>query len=125
VVYGNVRDQTFQEIIDSSPEFQKILDRNQLEGKCGRCRYKFTCGGCRAMAYYEHGNVMAEDPTCFFEPEDESTVSEHERETNKMFKRYAFMVRYAHSKRNLVVQEVEAKAGDDLEEGTFDQKGRA
>jgi radical SAM protein with 4Fe4S-binding SPASM domain len=125
VVYGNVRDMTFQEIIDSSPEFQKILDRNQLEGKCGRCRYKFTCGGCRAMAYYEHGNVMAEDPTCFFEPEDESTVSEHEQETNKMFKRYAFMVRYAHSKRNLVVKEVEEPGDEEIDEGSFDQKGRA
>ena len=72
-----------------------VLDRDQLTGKCGRCRYKYTCGGCRAMAWFEHGDLMAEDPTCFFEPEDESTVSEHEEETNKIFKRYAFMVRHA------------------------------
>ena len=72
-----------------------MLDRNQLQGKCGRCRYKFTCGGCRAMAYYEHGDLMAEDPTCFFEPEDETTVSEHEAQTNRMFKHYAFMLRTA------------------------------
>ncbi len=38
---------------------------------------------------------MAEDPTCFFEPEDETTVSEHEEQTNKMFKRFAFMQRAA------------------------------
>ena len=101
VVCGNVREKTFQEIIDSSATFQRILDRDQLQGKCGRCRYKFTCGGCRAMAYYEHGDVMAEDPTCFFEPEDETTVCEHEPETNKMFKRYAFMVRHAHAQRSL------------------------
>jgi radical SAM protein with 4Fe4S-binding SPASM domain len=104
---GNVRDMTFQEIIDSSPVFQRVLDRSQLEGKCGRCRYKYTCGGCRAMAYYEHGDIMAEDPTCFFEPEDESTVCEHEAETNRMFKRYAFMVRHAHSKRSLFTAEDE------------------
>ena len=99
---GNVREQTFLEIVDSSPVFQAVLDRNRLEGKCGRCRYKFTCGGCRAMAFYETGNLMAEDPTCFFEPVDESTVCEHEAETNRMFKRYAFMLRYAHSQRNLI-----------------------
>jgi radical SAM protein with 4Fe4S-binding SPASM domain len=122
---GNVRDKSFQEIIDTSPTFQRILDRNQLQGKCGRCRYKFTCGGCRAMAFYEHGDVMAEDPTCFFEPEDESTVSEHEAETNRMFKRYAFMVRYAHSKRNLVVREIDDREVDEAADGPFDQKGRA
>jgi radical SAM protein with 4Fe4S-binding SPASM domain len=99
---GNVRDKTFQQIIDDSPVFQSILDRSQLGGKCGRCRYKYTCGGCRAMAYFESGDVMGEDPTCFFEPEDETTVCEHEEQTNKMFKRFAFMVRHAHSKRTLI-----------------------
>jgi len=123
VVCGNVRNKTFQEIVDTSPVFRQILDRTQLQGKCGRCRYKFTCGGCRAMAYYEHGDVMAEDPTCFFEPENETTVSEHEAETNKMFKRYAFMVRYAHSKRTLIDRDQDTPSADD--DGSFDQKGRA
>ena len=90
---GNVRDKTLYEIVDQSPVFQRLLDRTQLQGKCGRCRYKFTCGGCRAMAWFESGDLMAEDPTCFFEPVDETTVSEHEAETNRMFKRYAFMAR--------------------------------
>jgi radical SAM protein with 4Fe4S-binding SPASM domain len=98
---GNVRTMTFREIVDSSPVFQQVLDRHQLKGKCGRCRYKLTCGGCRAMAWFEHGDIMAEDPTCFFEPEDESTVCEHEEETNRLFRRYAFMVRHAHSQRTL------------------------
>lgn len=125
VVCGNVRDASFREIIDASPVFQRVLDRTQLEGKCGRCRYKFTCGGCRAMAYYEHGDVMAEDPTCFFEPVDETTVSPHEEETNRMFKRYAFMVRYADSKRNLIVREIGPDGEVTDEAGPFDQKGRA
>ena len=72
---GNVRDMSFQEIIDTSPVFQRVLDRNLLEGKCGRCRYKFTCGGCRALAFYAHGDVMAEDPNCFFDPEDETAIA--------------------------------------------------
>ncbi len=97
---GNVREQTFQQILDASSAFQDVLDRNRLKGKCGRCRYKFTCGGCRAMAYFHTGDLMGEDPTCFFEPEDETTVSEHEAETNRMFKRYAFMVRQARGARS-------------------------
>ncbi len=92
---GNVRKKTFQEIIDESTVFQNILDRTQLKGKCGRCRYQFTCGGCRAMAYYGNGDIMAEDPTCFFEPVDETTVSEHEQQTNKMFKKFVAITRFA------------------------------
>jgi hypothetical protein len=47
------------------------------------------------MAFFEDGNYMGEDPTCFFEPEDESTICEYEAETNKNFKRYAFMAQHA------------------------------
>ena len=96
-----MREKTFQQILDESPVFQKVLDRNLLQGKYGRCRYKLTCGGCRAMTYYEHGDLMAEDPTCFFEPEDETTVSPHEQQTGKMFKRYAFMARHVAKDRRL------------------------
>ncbi len=92
---GNVREKTFQQIIDDSGVFQKILDRTHLKGKCGRCRYQFTCGGCRAMAFYESGDIMAEDPTCFFEPIDKTTVSEHEQQTNKMFKKFVAISRFA------------------------------
>lgn len=92
---GNVREKSLYEIVDTSEVFQRIMDRNQLQGKCGRCRYKFTCGGCRGLAFYHSGDYMGEDPTCFFEPEDESTVCEHEEETNRMFKRFAFMQRAA------------------------------
>lgn len=98
---GNLREKTFQQILDESPVFQAILDRTQLKGKCGRCRYQFTCGGCRAMAYFWTGDPLAEDPTCFFEPVDRDTVCEHEAETNRMFKRYAFMVK--HAGRNMMV----------------------
>jgi radical SAM protein with 4Fe4S-binding SPASM domain len=92
---GNIRQKTFQQIIDDSKVFQKILDRTQLKGKCGRCRYQFTCGGCRAMAFYETGDIMSEDPTCFFEPVDKTTVSDHEQETNKMFKTFVAISRFA------------------------------
>jgi radical SAM protein with 4Fe4S-binding SPASM domain len=92
---GNVRDATLKEIVEGSEMFAKILDRSQLKGKCGRCRYQYTCGGCRAMAYFKTGDYMAEDPQCFFEPQDPTTVCEHEAETNEVFKKYALMARYA------------------------------
>jgi radical SAM protein with 4Fe4S-binding SPASM domain len=91
---GNVREKPLYEIIDESEIFQNLLNRHKLKGKCGKCRYKITCGGCRAMAYYHTHDYMAEDPTCFFEPEDESTVSEFEKETNAVFVKYLKIAMY-------------------------------
>ncbi|MCZ7634627.1 MAG: hypothetical protein M5U12_00250 [Verrucomicrobia bacterium] len=84
-----------RDIVANTEIFRRVLDRNQLGGKCGRCRYKFTCGGCRAMALFASGDYMGEDPQCFFEPVDETTVCEHEAETGRVFERYALMARYA------------------------------
>lgn len=92
---GNVRERPLPDLVAESPIFRRILDRSRLGGKCGRCRYRFVCGGCRAMAFFTHGDFLAEDPTCFFEPRDERTVSPHEEETNRNFERYALMARFA------------------------------
>ena len=91
---GNVRERPLDELVASSKLFADVLDRSKLTGKCGDCRYQYTCGGCRAMAYYHNGDYMAEDPTCFFDPEDRTTVSPHEEETNRLFKKYLIVARY-------------------------------
>lgn len=92
---GNVRERPLDELVQSSPLFAEIIDRSRLKGRCGRCRYQYTCGGCRAMAYFHTGDYMGDDPTCFFDPVDRSTVSEHEEETNRNFKKYLLVVRGA------------------------------
>lgn len=91
---GNVREKPLDRLVEESELFAELLDRSKLKGKCGICRYQYTCGGCRAMAYYHTGDYMASDPTCFFEPKDRSTVSEHEEETNRLFKKYLIVARY-------------------------------
>jgi radical SAM protein with 4Fe4S-binding SPASM domain len=95
LVAGNVRERTIFDILDNSETFRRILDRNRLKGKCGRCRYRFTCGGCRALAYYRTGDCMEADPTCFFEPEDETTRAPQEEQTNRLFRKYARMAFFA------------------------------
>lgn len=80
---GNVRDTPLLDIITKNETLVALRARNALTGKCGRCRYKHTCGGCRALAYYHSGDVFAEDPTCFFEPSDETTVSPLEPMQNR------------------------------------------
>ncbi len=67
-IRGNVRKRKLTEIISGDPVFKALRSRESLGGKCGRCRYRMTCGGCRALAHYQNGDIMAEDPTCFFDP---------------------------------------------------------
>jgi heme b synthase len=66
---GNVKRQSMREIWEDANVFQRLRDVDQLEGKCGRCEFKKICMGCRARAFYaEHGNYMAEEPFCVYEP---------------------------------------------------------
>jgi radical SAM protein with 4Fe4S-binding SPASM domain len=92
---GNVREKPLDELVESSELFANVTDRSQLKGRCGRCRYQYTCGGCRAMAYFHTGDYMEEDPTCFFDPVDRDAKSEFEDETNRLFKKYLIIARHA------------------------------
>lgn len=78
VVCGNVRERPLSKLLEESQILAGLKTGSSLKGKCGRCRYKHTCGGCRALTYYVTGDYLESDPSCFFEPEDESQVSEHE-----------------------------------------------
>ena len=91
---GNVRDKPLDQLVNESELFATLLDRSQLKGRCAKCRYQYTCGGCRAMAYFHTGDYMQEDPTCFFDPVDKTTVSEHEEETGRFFKKYLMVARH-------------------------------
>lgn len=65
---GNVRQQTFRQIWSGAEVFQRLRDPNGLEGKCGVCRYRAICAGCRARAYAASGNYLAEEPFCNYSP---------------------------------------------------------
>ncbi|MBI4579543.1 MAG: radical SAM protein [Planctomycetes bacterium] len=65
---GNVRRQHFADIWRDSRVFNEFRDPGTLTGKCGRCEYKMVCSGCRARAFYQYGDYLAEEPYCAFEP---------------------------------------------------------
>ncbi len=116
---GNVRDKPLDRLVEESELFAKLLDRANLKGRCGRCRYQYTCGGCRAMALYHSGDILGEDPTCFFDPVDRNQVSEHEAETNRHFKKYLLVARHAgvyqrvkREPRGAAAQGAEARSAD-------------
>jgi putative heme d1 biosynthesis radical SAM protein NirJ2 len=77
---GNVREQPFWKIWEESEVF-RTLRTGQLGGKCGPCRYRDVCAGCRARAYYySGGDYMAEEPWCAYrepEPAQQAGSSSH------------------------------------------------
>lgn len=65
---GNVRQERFGDIWAKSGVFQQLRDPSALTGKCGICKYEGICGGCRARAFSDHGDYLAEEPFCTYEP---------------------------------------------------------
>lgn len=65
IAAGNVREKSFAEIWNNAPVF-KILRTEEYKNGCGSCQYKKICGGCRARAYFYHGDYMAEEPWCLY-----------------------------------------------------------
>jgi hypothetical protein len=44
------------------------MREGSLGGKCGACEYREACGGCRARAFADSGDVLAADDSCAYEP---------------------------------------------------------
>ena len=61
---GNLREESFKDIWASSPLLIQLRDRDSLEDPCGKCQYKYVCGGCRARAYAYTGSITGPDPGC-------------------------------------------------------------
>ncbi|HWQ66147.1 MAG TPA: radical SAM protein [Methanospirillum sp.] len=81
VIAGNLRARQLHDLWANSGVFAALRDFDRLQGKCGICQYKTICGGCRARAFSQHGNIThscgslvqphdidgelcAEDPLC-------------------------------------------------------------
>ncbi len=63
---GNIRERPLRELWYDSELFQSLRGRDRLTGeKCGACRFKQLCGGCRGRAYTHSGDYLGDDPLCF------------------------------------------------------------
>ena len=65
---GNVQRQDIVEIYRTSTLFRELRDPGIFGGRCGRCEYRWVCGGSRARAYSASGDPLAEDPLCMHDP---------------------------------------------------------
>lgn len=62
-VVGDVTVRPLREIWERHPLLVRL--RTELPaGKCGTCDFRYSCGGCRARALAQHGDLMAEDSNC-------------------------------------------------------------
>lgn len=65
---GDLKKSSFGEVWRDSQIFKRLRDFSAYAGKCGRCEYLKFCGGCRARAYENTGDYMAEEPLCIYQP---------------------------------------------------------
>ncbi len=73
---GNVKSRALHEIYRGAPALAVLRDADQLGGRCGRCEYRWACGGSRARAFAVSGDLMAEDPLCEYEPEPQRSAGD-------------------------------------------------
>jgi len=64
---GNVREKPLSSIYRDSPLLMELRDMDRVKGKCGRCEFRWVCGGSRARAYAVTGDYMAEEPCCTYQ----------------------------------------------------------
>jgi radical SAM protein with 4Fe4S-binding SPASM domain len=67
VAVGNLRRQSFADIWQNGQPLNDLRNP-QLGGRCGSCEFSQVCGGCRCRAYATHGDYLAEDPACGYQP---------------------------------------------------------
>ncbi|OKY77210.1 MAG: Radical SAM superfamily enzyme [Candidatus Methanohalarchaeum thermophilum] len=71
---GNIKNRRFPEIWNKEPT-DLLCDlrkkEEELTGKCGECKYKNLCGGCRQKAWFKNGSFYSEDPHCLYDPYEE------------------------------------------------------
>lgn len=72
-VAGDLRKQSFREVWEQSALFASIRSRS-FNGKCGSCEYREVCGGCRARAFANTGDVMGPDDSCVHQPDGTAAV---------------------------------------------------
>jgi radical SAM protein with 4Fe4S-binding SPASM domain len=66
---GNIFKDNFEQVWRRSELFWQIRNKDNLREHCGTCRYRYTCGGCRARAYNYFHDILAPDPGCILNKE--------------------------------------------------------
>jgi radical SAM protein with 4Fe4S-binding SPASM domain len=66
---GDVREDGLVDTYQNASLFERLRDREELQGKCGACEFRHVCGGSRSRAYAATGDPLGSDPLCGYYPE--------------------------------------------------------
>lgn len=66
IACGDIRKNSLMEIWETSETLRLLQTEESLKGKCLDCSMKSRCGGCRARAFEVLGDLMEQDPICWF-----------------------------------------------------------
>ena len=55
------------EVYQKHPTFTALQHPDNYKGICGRCEYRFVCGGSRARAYAVTGDPLGAEPDCCYQ----------------------------------------------------------
>ncbi|MEM4576377.1 MAG: radical SAM protein [Candidatus Nezhaarchaeales archaeon] len=61
---GNLKSERFEDLWNKSSILLRLRNRESFEEPCGKCQYKYVCGGCRARAYAYTNCITGPDPGC-------------------------------------------------------------
>ena len=53
---------TLKNLWVNNPILNELRDKDLLKENCGKCGYRYYCGGCRARAYGYFNDYLAPDP---------------------------------------------------------------
>lgn len=60
---GNILEDDFEELWRYNRVLEELRNKDIIK-KCGECKYRYYCGGCRARAYGYFGDYLMPDPGC-------------------------------------------------------------
>ena len=66
IATGSLRERSFRDIWENSELMRSLRSKDALRGFCGKCPYRYVCGGCRARAYAYFGDPLGPDPGCIY-----------------------------------------------------------
>jgi radical SAM protein len=75
---GNARSAPLSDIYRNAPLLKGLRSPDALKGRCGRCEYRFICGGSRSRAYALTGDPLESDPWCGYEPAEVELMPKEE-----------------------------------------------
>jgi len=55
------------EVYQHHPTFKALQNPDNYGGICGRCEYRYVCGGSRARAFAVSGDPLGAEPDCYYQ----------------------------------------------------------